>query len=475
VSELLQVSYKYRNGPSIDRALLGRTKIVSGDLYNMKKKLIAAALAAALGTLGLNAHADTDNLADIFTTGHVDGDVRAYDFSRLYDFPAKLDQRAFSLAALINAQTGSFHGFSIGVSLVAANSLGSQSNNEASIDASLMGPHSSVNALSQAYLQYKNDMLLFRGGYQYLDTPWMGNNDSRVIPSSYNAILAGVTPVTGWNIYGIRVFDWKSRTSDGMYPDNLYYPETYDGDNIYGNNGSLPASAPKAPGTDAFGTSYVNGGLKVQGWYYDFLDFADSGYAEGSYVFKTGTGFDPVIGAQLMRQSGSTGNILVDTQTTLFGVVGDDVKSRAWGADLGLVIPHGRFDLFYNEAAQQAGAVGDGAIVSPYTTNYGTDPLYTTSMIRGLVEAGPGHAWKAKALYNLFDDKLQLVGAYAKYITDTRGDSHDLYVDINYKPTGWVKGLTLRDRWERSDGGANALNPGNEAFVYNRVMIDYRF
>ena len=81
----------------------------------MRKNLVAAALATALGTLVLNAHADSDNLADIFTARHLDGDVRA---------PTKLDQRAFSLTALINAQTGSFHGFSVGRSFVIANSPG---------------------------------------------------------------------------------------------------------------------------------------------------------------------------------------------------------------------------------------------------------------------------------------------------------------------------------------------------------------
>jgi hypothetical protein len=105
----------------------------------MQKTLIAAALAVAFGTLALNAHADSDNLGDIFSTGQVDGNMRAYNFSRVYQLPTKLDQHAFSLAALINAKTGSFHGFSIGGSLVAANSLGTQSDNVASIDASLMG------------------------------------------------------------------------------------------------------------------------------------------------------------------------------------------------------------------------------------------------------------------------------------------------------------------------------------------------
>jgi hypothetical protein len=440
----------------------------------MHSKLVALAVAVALGTLSFGAHADS--LSDIFTQGHVDGELRAYNFNRIYETNTVPDARAFSGAAMLNARTGTFGGgFSIGASFATANSFGTQSGTPAKIDSSLMGPDDSISALSQAYLQYKNDMFLVRGGYQYLDTPWMGKSDSRVIPASYNAILVGVTPARGWNIYGIREFSWKSRTSTGYTSDNLFYPSTYHGDDMYGNNGSLPGTARQANGTWAVGTTYAKGGLKAQGWYYDFLRFARMGYVEGSYVFKTGTGFDPVVGMQYVNETGGSGNTLVDTHTKLLGVAGDRIRSRTIGGDVGVVIPHGRFDLLYNKLSQEDGAVGDGALISPYTSTYATDPLYTTSMLRGLVEQGPGHAWKAKAAYDLFDKKLQLVAAYTKYSTDLRGDSHDLYFDVIYNLDGYLKGLQLRDRWERSSGGVSNLNPGNESFTYNRVMISYKF
>jgi hypothetical protein len=442
----------------------------------MQRKLMAVTMAAALITLSAGAHADGGSLSDIFTQGHVDGELRAYNFNRIYQTNTVPDAKAFSGAVLLNLRTGTFGGgFSLAASVASANSFGTQSDALAKVDTSLMGPNDSVTALSQAYLQYKNDMFLFRGGYQYLNTPWMGNNDSRVIPSSYNAILVGVTPVKGWDIFAVREFEWKSRTSNGYTSDNLYYPSTYDGDEMYGNNGSLPATARSANGTWAVGTTYTAGGLKAQAWYYNFLNFARMGYADGSYVFHTGTGFDPVVGAQYLSETGGSDNTLVDTQTKLFGVAGSRVKANLWGGDLGLVIPHGRFDVYYNKLANESGAVGEGALISPFTTNYATDPLYTTSMIRGLVETGPGHAWKAKAAYDLFSTRLQLVAAYTKYVTDLRGDSHDLYFDVIYNLDGYLKGLALRDRWERSTGGIAGLNPGNESFTYNRVMISYKF
>ncbi len=440
----------------------------------MRNKLVSAAIAAVLGTLSLGAQADT--LKDIFTQGHIDGELRAYNFNRMYDTSTVTDASAFSGAALFNAQTGTFGGgYSLGASLVTANSFGTQSNNPAAIDTSLMGPNDSVSALSQAYVQYKSNLLLVRGGYQYLNTPWMGNSDSRVLPASYNALLVGVTPVKGWDIFGLRSFGWKSRTSGGYTSDNLYYPPTFSGDSMYGGLGGLPATARQSNGAWALGTTYAKGGFKGQGWYYNFLQFARMGYVDGSYTFKTGTGIDPFVAAQYVTESGGgMNNRLVQNNAAQFGVPGSSVKSRAWGVDAGVAIKNGRFDVAYNKISQQAGAVGGGAIISPYTAGYATDPLYTTSMIRGLVDQGPGHAWKAKAAYNFFDNKLQLVAAYAKYTTSLRGNSHDVYFDIIYNLDGYLKGLSLRNRWERSVGGTG-LNPGNQSFTYNRVMIAYKF
>ncbi|GLQ98458.1 hypothetical protein [Dyella mobilis] len=444
----------------------------------MRKNWIIALAATGLVATSAVAQADDSyGLDNIFTDGHVDGDLRLYNFNRWYDSKTTPNASAFSVAALVNAQTGTFFGgFSIGGSFVTSNSLGTHSDELAKIDTTLAGPNNSIGAFSQAYLQFKRDMFLFRGGYQYLaDDPWMGNNDSRIIPSSYNALLVQVTPLTGWNLFAVREYSWKSRTSYGMYPDNLYYPSKFDGDSMYGNNGSLPLQARTAPGTWEGGTTYVNGGLSAQLRYYDFMNFARTFYTVDSYVFRTDTGFDPVIGAQYLSQNYGSDNRFSENDTKLFGIAGDRVKSQAIGGDLGVMIPNGRFDIYYNKLAREDGAVGGGALISPFTTNYGTDPLFTTSMIRGLVEAGPGRAWKGKFTYDLFDKKLELTAAYAKYLTDYRGHSHDLYFDVIYHLDGYLRGLTLRDRWELSNGGIDNLNPTNQTFVYNRVMIDYKF
>lgn len=439
----------------------------------MRNVLIAAGVTAALAGCAFAAHAQT--VGDAFGQGHVDGELRLYDFDRIYSTQTVPDAHALAGAVLLNAQTADFGGgFSLGGSLVSANAFGTQSSNTARIDTTMIGPGNSVSALSQAYVQYKHDDVLVRAGEQYLTTPWMGSSDTRVIPASYQAALVDFKPAKGWDVMTLRSFGWKSRTSDSFHFDNLYYPSTYRGDAMYGGLGGLPAGTPAVRGTWAAGTTYASGGFKGQAWYYDFIDFARMGYVDGTYTFKTGTGFDPFVSAQYVDESAGASSRLAASGAALFGVTGSRVESRAWGADAGVNIPHGKFEVAYNKIGTQSGAVGDGALLSPYTAAYATDPLYTTSMIRGLVEQGPGHAWKTKLSYSLFDDRLLLMAAYAKYTTALRGDSHDVYFDVTYKLDGVLKGLSLRDRWERSTGGTG-LNPGNQPFVYNRLMIAYAF
>ena len=156
----------------------------------MRNKVIAVAIAAAFSTLSFGAYAQDNSintLSDIFAQGHVDGELRLYDFNRSYDYDvaAKPSAQAFGGSILLNAKTASLDGFSAGASLISANALGSLNDNPKRVDTTLMGASDSLTALSQAYLQYANDWVNVKGGYQYLNTPWMGNSDGRLLPNSY--------------------------------------------------------------------------------------------------------------------------------------------------------------------------------------------------------------------------------------------------------------------------------------------------
>ncbi len=445
-----------------------------------KHRVTTMAVLLALSGFSAAAYADSsvNSLKDLFTQGTVDGQVRAYYFSRDFGKNAT-NLSAFSLGGYLNAHTASLAGFSADVGFYTANSLGANRKNP---DVTLMGPGTSINRLGQAYLQYEiPQVLLFRAGNQTLNTPWVNGSDSRVIPATYQGVFAQVSPYCGWNIYGMRIFRWASRTSGDYYRDNLYYPATFQGDNMYGGAAAVPSTDPASNGILAFGTSYKRYGINAQAWYYDMYQFTNIFYGDAQYTLKTGMGVDPFLGGQINREWDSQS--LLNTSLGASAInrfKGNGVNSTAWGVIGGIdydlknpILGKGQLAASYNEILYHPGAVGGGAIISPYTVGYATDPLYTTSMIRGLVELGPGHGWKIKWTQNFLNKQFLFMAAYAQYQLQTLGQANDIYGDLTYFPQGFLKGLSIRDRVEVAHGGGLPNNTGY--FIYNRVMLTYDF
>ena len=456
----------------------------------IKPKIILAAVAT---TLAFSSLAQAETLTDFFKQSKIDGNLRSYYFSRLYGAPNVSNQNAFALAGRLNVETAPFlGGFGVGVSFFTAQSFGANNLSGAPaypyLDATLIGPNNSINALGQAYLQFKQPWLLVRAGDQEINTPWLNNTDSRILPATYQAVYAEVTPLKDLHIYGLRQFRWKSRTSTDYSRDNYYYKPGFEADTLYGSTEGVlgGAAANGTNGTLAFGTSYALAGAKAQAWYYDFYNFAKMFYTDANYTLKTGTGFDPFIGAQFVRewlgnnafsQSGVGLNYPISPNQGNYAV-----DSTAYGVQIGINTPSfgrvfnkGQLFWAYNAITPHAGTLGGGAIVSPYTVGVVWDPLYTSSMIRGLVETGPGHAWKVKWTQNMFNNHILFMAAFARYYTYFSGVSNDTYMDLTYFPGGDLKGLSIRDRVEVSNASLQNPGGGQYSFVYNRVQLQYDF
>ncbi|HXH65110.1 MAG TPA: OprD family outer membrane porin [Mariprofundaceae bacterium] len=442
----------------------------------MRKYLKVIPLAIALACAGTGI-AQAASLDSILNGVQVDGKVRAYYFTRQFTPNNNADVNAFSLGGIVNLHTDqAADGWGFGVTGMTAQSLGL--NSAIQPDTTLMGKQSQYSALGQLYLQYRSSMfvpVLVRAGDQELSTPWMSGSDSRVLPATYQAVLVQVNPIDHLSVYAIRETAWKSRTSDNFYQDNLYYPSTWGGDQSYGGQPyAVGATANRASGTLAIGADYKANGINARLWYYDFYGFAKTYYGEATYTYKTGTGYDPFIGIQGLKQSQSYANSLFGASAVAPNGVAGDVNSQVQGVKVGVNIPHGQLFVAYDKVNYDATAFGGGIVVSPFTANYATDPLWTTSMIRGLVELGAGNAWKVKGTYKLFDNQLRLMAAWARYNTHFKGNSTNTYGDITWFFNGALKGLSLRDRIEVCNG-ALANGGGHDKFVYNRVMAEYDF
>jgi hypothetical protein len=437
-----------------------------------------AVAAVSLGLASTPARA-WDNLGDFLKQTSTSGNIRAYDFNRVYSHKTQgvtPSQSAFSLGGRLDAQTAPFlGGFSVGVGFLTAHSLGAndRDDNLTHLDQTLAGGRTSITALGQAYLQYKNPWLTVKAGDQNINTPWINDSDSRMLPATYQGLYADLTPLDHLHLIGLRIFRWKSRTSTDYFQNNLYYAPSYAGDDMQGG-AKTGLAGPDTQGAAAFGATYADHGVKLGLWYYSYQQFANMLYNDTVYTLKTGTGYDPFIGDQFARQWKSDSLLNGAAVNT---VKGQTVDNLSYGGKLGLNSPYGQIFVAYLAIADHPGTVGNGALVSPYTIGYTTDPLDTSSMIRGMVDLGPGQAWRVKYSGRFFQEQLAVIGAFARYHSDTYGGSNDALLDLGWYPLGALKGFSVRNRCELAvAGSATGLNPGKSRyFVYNRVQLQYEF
>lgn len=387
----------------------------------------------------------------------VDGYLRSFYFTRDYSMPGTVNQSAFSLGGALNIQTAPIYHFSAGASYYAAEPLGLNSSDIEKVDVTL--PGQSINVLGQAFLQYQNPVWLIRGGDQMIKTPWLNDSPSRMIPATYQAILLTVTPISNLDVTVFRQFRFKGWTSKSFDTTNLYEP---------GNFGAI--AFPQLEGESVLGTlstgaKYTQPNLIAQAWFYKFYDFANFIYADACYTFKNNTHINPIVAMQLGSEWG-------DGKNTLNTVGLGKANSAVYGALLGLEIYDGKITFAYDDIPQTAGAFENGNIVSPYTAGYTVDPLFTTSMIAGLIEKASGHAMKLTGCYSVLDKQLTLLLSYAKYYTrPALKNTNESDIDVTYSFNKTIlKGLSLRNRL-----GILNNHPIFGRFIYNRVMLEYDF
>lgn len=122
-----------------------------------------------------------------------------------------------------------------------------------------MGEKDSLNVLGQAYLQYQNPWLRMRVGDQLINTPWMNPSDAFMIPSTFQAVTAQVTPIHNVQIIGVRAFRFKSR----IQADCRRYT-------LLNQNPIYPNMPDNMKGTLAFGVKAHWQSLKSAAWFYQF-------------------------------------------------------------------------------------------------------------------------------------------------------------------------------------------------------------
>lgn len=397
-----------------------------------------------------------DNMPDFFGKTQISGKIRLYDFTRNYSAPFLPQQTAFALGGNMNILTPDlfFNGLKADADFYTAQSLGLNNSNPDLVDKTLGGP---INVLGQVYLQYQySDLWTMRAGRQLIDTPWINSSDSRMIPNSYEGITISYSPIKNILLQALKINKFKNRTANNFSDINLYNPEAH-GDFI------KKIGDVRNDGAIGIGASYKNKSIDSALWYYQFYDFSKMIYVDTEYNFSGLSNITPFVGLQALRETGDGKNDIrrytnTSANATGYGLIGG-IKNNFFKLSLG-----------YNNIIQKNNAFKNGDIISPYTAGYATDPLYTTSMIAGMVEKGQGQAIKISGSLFLLDKKLTLGSSYAKYFVTASHDTQEIDADAKYDFTGKLKGFSIRDRV-----GILYNDPKFNRFIYNRIMVEYKF
>ncbi len=398
---------------------------------------------------------------------NVDGNIRIYDFDRHFSRHGTTDQTAFSLGGKVNALTDLFlDHFRLGGTVYTAQPLGLNSHNPARQDASL--PATPLTTVGQAFAQFENPYMMARIGDSLINTPWMNPADSRMIPATYQVIY-GVfapwqslnTPEKSLNFIALRQIRFKSRTADSFTQTNLYNVNSYTVATT-----TIPALAnTKDIGTLAAGGLFKLKTLNVQAWAYKFYNFSRIYYADFKYILPTKTIFRPIIGAQILHSPADGNNIIA----SLPGL--GAVNSSAYGILIGTEIGNGLISFGWNNIPKKGGGYRNGDIVSPYTSGYAADPLYTTSMTAGLIEKAAGSARKLTGSYAFFDHQFVFAATGAQYFTQPYlVNSSEIDLDATYTPVPLFKrSLSLRGRI------GYVAHTSSGKLTYSRLMLQYDF
>lgn len=383
----------------------------------------------------------------------VTGKFRLYNFDRSFTHPDVPTTNSTAAGGDLSLLTGNFlfPGLQLGGSFYTSQPVFKPSN-PLHVDRAL--PGFSDTPLGQLYAQYHYKLLLVRAGYQYITTPWMSAVDTRMIPALYQGYYATFGPWNDITFTALRMFRFKPRAGENFIRETLYNPPP----EVYGGSPVPFLRDRKNAGALAFGSNYKKNAWDVQAWYYHYYDYGQMGYIDGKYTFAKWHYFTPFLGAQMVQEWPTGANILKTTHTQAFGaLIGTNISA--------LVLSAG-----FNVIPTQKDAFRGGDLVSPYTAGY-DDPLYTTSMIAGLVEKAAGHAFKLSAALDLWDKKVQIKISRGQYYTAPfHPDTAESDLDITYNFFGKLKGLSLRNRI-----GILTGNPTLGRYIQNRVMLQYVF
>jgi hypothetical protein len=312
--------------------------------------------------------------------------LRVYRFYNWYRTNTP-DQSAENQAIALNV---AYHdprsGLGAGATYFNADPFGGNTGPPNSLDSTL--PPYSLRTLGVACAEFQESGILVRGGRQIINEPWVSASDTRMVPATFNGILAQSPWLSGWQLSAARIFSWKNRTVNAFQTDNLFTNESTPGILF----GILERKA---------------GNFDISVGQYQFYDTAHLTTVEATQAWGIAR-LRPTISFQYASEN-EPGSAFAGT-----------VASRLYGAKAKVFLGNVSITGAYDGAPFNVGTFQNGGPISPYV--YATDSeIYTTSMINELDNNGAGSSYRFEVAGDFAHRHVKAFIAHATFLNTPPG------------------------------------------------------
>lgn len=464
------------------------------------------------------------------------GKVRAFDFTRQNASSSvqggankAVNQQSFNIGIALHGEYRFDPHLSAGATYFYANPLNACADPKShlsppcgKVTAPGLNPDDSVpgfalSTLDELYLRYRNEAFSATLGDQLIATPWASASDTRLKPAAYRGIDAIGALKENVQFEVADMTEYEPRTSSQFDHVTLItgYPAGNSGPppNIYVPGGGFLANNGFAYGRLSWTTPSK---AQFAAHYYAFDQIANMLWLDARVPLPGA--LKPYVGAHFLSEHSAGTALVGKINSQLTGVIAGIWMTPTAGLSAALETIPLRTDTIALPAGYScknnviSGTAGSGVtlpyylpsggtsncspasggltniyyggIASPYTDNYTSDPLYTTSLTQGLVERrSPGSAVKITATFTSEDKRFVGYISRAFYNYNNPGYAQGTYetnVDATYYFSRLVKdapyrGFVFRYRYGERTQSGNANIGGSPLFKYNRFQSEYDF
>jgi hypothetical protein len=386
-------------------------------------------------------------------------------------------------------------------------------------------PGYTLSTLDEAYLGYKLNGFAAKIGNQMLTTPWANPDLSRLKADFFQGADFSYAD-NGWNFDAMDMIAFEGRDSSAFTQNTLLTSYPSGGGGLPSNIDFPGGHGVVTPGFFMYNVGYstpttsTNPWL-VNGYLYDVEDIVNMYWGQGKYTFSSVPlkpyvevqgGFEDNTGASVIGKiQSSLAGVRVGVNVTkniLFTAAFDsvpwhtdqvflpkgvscnntDYQISASGATLGYFLPLQTGQCYTNPNGLTS--IYYGGWASPYTDNWATDPIFTTSMIQGMADRrAPGTSEKIMAQFTSNNKRFVFYAtdAWYNYGNALIGENTTEYdLDGTYRfsqmpASGHYHGLLLRQRWGVRTQSNTFFSTGSSdlgglpLFKYSRSQLEYDF